>query len=59
MSSKKIYTSVGIPEELYRKLDEEANQDQRSRSFIIEQALRYRYKIPREGEQEKLNADQS
>ncbi len=56
MSSKKIYTTVGLHSEIYAKLEQEAHEDQRSKSFIIEQALRHRYKIPWEGEQENSDA---
>ncbi len=46
MSSKKIYTSIGIAEEVLARLDLEARAERRSRSFIVEKALRERYKLP-------------
>lgn len=40
MSSKKKYTSVGIDLALWERLLQEAEDKRRSRSFIIEEALR-------------------
>jgi predicted transcriptional regulator len=59
MSRNKIYTTVGLPEQVWQRLDDEAAQERRSKSFIIEQALRHRYKQPWEGELEKSSANKS
>lgn len=40
MSSEKIYTTVGLDKEIYERLVKEAQDDQRSRGFIVTQALR-------------------
>lgn len=47
MSSKKIYTTIGIDEEVIKRLDSEVDtMVQRTRSFLLEQILRERYGMP-------------
>ena len=46
MSSEKKYTSVGIAAEVMNRLEEEVRRLHRSRSFIIEEALRKYYAMP-------------
>ena len=52
MSRKKITTSIGIRPEIYECLNQEAINEERSKSFIVEEALRQRYKLGRGGKEE-------
>jgi hypothetical protein len=58
MSSKKIYTTVGMAEEVVQLLREEAKKDYRSVGVMLEKILRERYKLPWEREKEMPDADQ-
>jgi len=44
MSSKKIYTSVGLEEWIVKALDDDSARQQRSRSNLLEMILREHYK---------------
>lgn len=60
MSSKKLYTTIAIDEIVMRKLDQQAENEQRSRSFMVEKILRDHYELPwiKEG-QEIKNANKA
>ena len=57
MSSKKIYTTVGIEEAVLDRLKHEAKQEQRSVGFIVEKILRIHFQLPRIEQGEKQHAD--
>lgn len=61
MSRKKIYTTIGFDRDVLQSLDADAAKDKRSRSFILDQVLRFHYALPvlAEKEEEKVNADKS
>ena len=46
MSRKKKYTTVGLPEEIFERLKQEAIREQRTKSFIVERSLREHYSLP-------------
>lgn len=57
MSSKKVYVSVGVGEELLKKIEEVAEHDQRSRSAMMERILK-EYFLLLEGKKESQDANQ-
>lgn len=57
MSSKKIYTTVGMDRELLTRLEDEALKERRTKSFILEGILRKHYELPWAGEEEKRDAN--
>lgn len=60
MSSKKIYTSVGLDELVLKKWTEECLAESRSRSNLLEMILRMRYRMPGvENIEVKINAHQA
>lgn len=60
MSRKKIYTSMGIAEDVFNRIEEQATSERRSRSFIVEKVLREYFALPYgEGKEEKVNANKA
>lgn len=60
MSTKKISTTIGLATEVFARLELEASQERRSRSFIVEKVLREYYALPwGEGKEGKVNANKS
>lgn len=60
MSSKKIYTTLGLAEEVFEKLMQESARERRSRSFIVENILRERFDLPWvRGQEESSHADKT
>lgn len=58
MSRKKKYLCIGLDEEVILKLDQEAAEQERSRTFVVNRVLRERYSLLREGELESAHANQ-
>lgn len=57
MSTKKIYTSIGIAEEVNASLRQAMADRNRSLSYIVEEALRKYFAISRERGKEGTNAN--
>lgn len=58
MSSKKVHTTISLPAELLAAAKADAEKDQRTVSFIVEEELRRRYRMPwGQGKLEMKDAD--
>ncbi len=57
MSSKLIYVTVGLDEETAKRLDLECKEEGRSRSALVRQIFRQRYKTVLELAKEGKHAD--